>query len=581
MRYFVAFCFGGCALVGCHQQADAVRRIGDAYWQDRLERFPTFATQIGDHRFDDRLDDLSESAVNRWSDTQRAYLRRLDRIDADKLDPRSRLSLRILRRQLADSLLLSSCRLYLMPLNHQSGPHVQFPLLLVSQPFDTERDYAHYVARLNAFPTQVDQVIANCRAGMKQRMVPPRIIIEKVVGQLKVHIDSVDNSEFVKPLTRMPDAFSAVRRAAITRAVRDAVARDVIPAYRRLLRFVETEYLPACRETIGIGALDGGDAIYDKLARIHTTTDMSVDAIHTTGLREIERIRGEMLDVARQMGFDGGVDAFIEHMRNDPRYKFRSREALLDTFRGILARTVRQVPRLFGRLPKAPCEVKEIEAYRAASAAAAYAWPPPADGSHPGYFYVNTYRATERPTYTAESLTYHESYPGHHLQLTLAQENENIPAFRRYGDFTAYVEGWGLYAEGLGAELGGYQDPASRFGRLSYDAWRAARLVVDTGIHRYGWSRQRAIDYMRHNTGLSQVNIESEIDRYIAWPGQALAYKIGELTIKGIRRDAETRLGDAFDVRAFHDALLADGAMPLSILKSRMTEWIDRQAAHP
>jgi len=566
-------------VAGCAPQAVQVDRIGEAFWEDRLDRYPTYATQIGDHRNDDRLADMSADAVKDWTGAQRKYLKRLERIDADKLDAESRLSWSILKRQLEDNLLAASCELYLMPLSHQSGPQLEFPLLLVSHPFKTYDDYQDYVSRLRAFGPLVDQTIANCVEGKRRGMLPPRIIIEKVVPQLRAHIGDVGDSEFVKPLDDLPYGFTAKQRNAVTRDVRRAVEESVIPAYERLLAFVELEYLPMCRESVGIGALAGGDELYDKLARVHTTTDMTVDEIHQTGLKEIQRIRGEMRSVAREMGFDGDVEAFIEHMRTEPKFKAKSGESLLAGFRDILARTVAQMPKLFGRLPEAQCEVKEIEAYRAASAAAAYAWPPPADGSHPGYFYVNTHRATERPTYTMEALTYHESYPGHHLQLTLDQENESIPIYRRYGAFTAYIEGWGLYSESLGAEIGGYQDPASRFGRLTYDAWRAARLVVDTGIHRYGWSRQKAIDYMKRNTGLSEVNIESEVDRYIAWPGQALAYKIGELTIQRIRRDAEARLAERFDIRAFHDELLSRGAMPLSILESRMTGWIDQRVS--
>lgn len=562
---------------GCASQAVQVDRIGEAYWEDRLERYPTYATQIGDHRYDDQLADMSADAVKGWTSAQRKYLKRLERIDADKLDTESRLSRSILKRQLEDNLLAASCELYLMPLSHQSGPQLEFPLLLVSHPFKTVDDYQNYVARLRAFGPQVDQTIANCAEGKHRGMVPPRIIIEKVVPQLRVHIGDVDDSEFVKPLDTLSQSFTAAQREDVTREVKSAVEESVIPAYERLLAFVELEYLPVCRESVGIGALAGGDEMYDMLARVHTTTDMTVDEIHQIGLKEIERIRGEMQSVAREMGFDGDVESFIEYMRSEPKFKAQSGEALLAGFRDILARTVVQMPTLFGRLPKARCEVKEIEAFRAASAAAAYAWPPPSDGSHPGYFYVNTYRATERPTYTMEALTYHESYPGHHFQLTLDQENDAIPIYRRYGDFTAYIEGWGLYSESLGGEIGGYREPASRFGQLTYDAWRAARLVVDTGMHRYGWSRQKAIDYMKRNTGLSEVNIESEVDRYIAWPGQALAYKIGELTIQRVRRDAETRLGDRFDIRAFHDELLSRGGMPLSILESRMNHWTDQK----
>jgi len=427
----------------------------------------------------------------------------------------------------------------------------------------------------------VDQAIANCHEGIRRGVVLPRVIVRKVIPQIRSHLGPVKESEFLKPIRQFPDGMDKQTRAELTAELRKAVQDSVIAAYRKLLTFVENEYVPACRDTVGIWAIPDGDAIYDNLARFHTTTELSVDEIHSIGLREIERIHQAMAAVAKEMGFDGSVEQFIDYMRTAPKFKAASREALLDGFRSILKRTTAQMPRLFNRLPRARCEVKEIEAYRAASAAAAYAYPPPADGSRPGYFYVNTYQATHRPTYTMEALTYHEAYPGHHLQLSLDIENASLPAFRRHGEFTAYVEGWGLYAEGLGSLIGGYRDPPSRFGRLTYDAWRAARLVVDTGIHRYHWSRQKAINYMKANTGLSEVNIESEVDRYIAWPGQALAYKIGELTIRRIRIEAERRLGERFDLRRFHDALLCCGAQPLSILETRMRAWVDAQIAPP
>jgi uncharacterized protein (DUF885 family) len=467
-----------------------------------------------------------------------------------------------------------------MPIKHQGSPHLSFPLMLVYQPFETAEDYRDYIARLRAWPAQVEQTIANCREGVATGYVRSRVIVEKVLPQIQAHlVETPAKSEFYSPVEKFPGSFSEKTRRDLTREIERAIVDAVIPGYRRLNVYVVDEYLPAARTTVGIWDVPDGDAIYDKLIRYHTTTALSADEIHQIGLDEIARIRNEMDKVRVEMGFSGSVDEFITYMTTDPRFKAKSGEELMALARSILDRTEPKLEQLFNRLPRARCGLKEIEAFRAASAPAAYAYPPAADGSRSGYYYVNTHEATKRPTYTMEALTYHEAYPGHLLQIPLDLENESLPMFRRHGSFTAYVEGWALYAEGLGYEIGGYQTPESRFGRLAYDAWRAARLVVDTSMHRKRWTRQQAVDYMKANTGLSELNINSEVDRYIAWPGQALAYKIGELTIRKLRDDAESRLGESFDVREFHDELLAQGAQPLSMLAERMNRWIAARAS--
>ena len=552
------------AICGCGGPRTEVERIGEDYWQASLRRFPSSATYKGDHRYDDRLEDLSQQAAIDWNNAQAGYLARLSSLDDAGLTEADRLNKAILQRQLTDAQEEFRCKNYLKPLSHQSGPHIGFPMLLVSHPFRTERDYRNYVARLDAFPAQVDQLIDCLDKGIAEGHVPPRIIVEKTIPQMAVHIVArPEESVFYAPVGKFPAGISQRKRADLTEAIRTAIATRVVPAYRHLQHYVQGTYLPACRDTVGIWAEPDGDAIYDILARVHTTTDMTPEEIHEVGVKEIARIRGEMEKVKAEMGFAGPLDAFIDHMRTDPSYRAASAEALLAEFRATLDWARPRMTQLFGRLPKAPVEIKEMEAFRAPAAPAAYAYPPPEDGSRPGYFYVNTYKAEERPTYTKEALTFHEALPGHHFQMSLDIENKHLPHFRRYSDFTAYIEGWGLYSESLGAEIGGYADPASRFGRLTFDAWRAARLVVDTGIHRKRWPREQSVAYMRQNTGLSEVDINSEIDRYIAWTGQALAYKIGELVIHRLRHEAELALVDRFDVRAFDDTLLAEGAQPL------------------
>ncbi len=578
LKWSIVLGFAG-MLAGCASPEKQAAAIFDDYWQARLAHSPTWATDIGVNRYNDRLDDLSAAEDKRWSAKRRHFLKRITSIDQSHMSAMDRSNCEIFERQLRDGLLHDECYSQYMPIKHQGSPHLSLPLMLVYQPFDTAQDYRNYISRLEGWPTQVDQVIAHCREGVSKGFVRSRVIIEKVVPQIQSQlVDSPQDSEFYEPIRKFPESFSEEAKRELSEAIETVIAESVLPGYRRLNAYVLDEYLPALRPTVGIWDVPDGDAIYDKLIRYHTTTELSADEIHQIGLDEIARIRGEMDKVRAEMGFVGSVDEFIAYMTTDPKFKAKSGDELMTLAQSILDRTEPKLVKLFNRLPKARCGLKEIESFRAASAPAAYAYPPASDGSRSGYYYVNVYEATKRPTYTMEALTYHEAYPGHLFQIPLDLENPNLPTFRRHASFTAYIEGWALYAEGLGYEIGGYQTPESRFGRLAYDAWRAARLVVDTGMHRKRWTRQQAVDYMKANTGLSELNINSEVDRYISWPGQALAYKIGELTIRKLRDDAETQLGDSFDLREFHDELLSQGAQPLSILKERMNRWIAARA---
>jgi prolyl oligopeptidase len=368
---------------------------------------------------------------------------------------------------------------------------------------------------------------------------------------------------------------SEVDREAVTRDITDAIATAMIPAYAQLMAFIEDDYVHLCRESVGIGAVRSGQMLYESLAYLNTTVRTKPDDIHETGLSEVARIREAMAKVQKEIGFEGSLDDFLKHMRSDPKYRFTSREELISAADAILQRAKKDMPKLFNKLPKADCVMKEIESFRAPAAPVGYYNPTPEDGSRPGYYYINTHKPEERLRFTLEALSYHEAVPGHHLQMALDQENKNLPRFRRYGSYTAYIEGWALYTEKLGYEIGGYATPQDRFGQLTFEMWRACRLVVDTGMHYKGWTRLQAIDFMAKNTSLALVDIENEIDRYISWPGQALGYKIGELRILQLRKEAEEKLGPKFDLRAFHDALLAGGAMPIDILEKRMREWIN------
>ncbi len=544
-----------------------------------MERYPTWATETGDYRFNDRLTDLSEAARLRWNEALGRFLREVRALPAADLSPDDRLTRDLLERVISDALREHAAlhRDYL-PLEPLDGPHLKFPLILVSQPFRNAKDYNDYTARLRAFPKQTDDLITNLRKGRSLKLVAPKVTTQKVLPQIRLHIiDDPTQSEFYKPV-RIADALSEPERKQIAQDIEEAIRGGVVPAYRKLLEFVEKEYLPACRETVGIGAVSGGDKIYEELAGISATYPVKPEEVHQIGLSEVERIRGEMARIQKEVGFTGSLDEFLEHMRTDRKYRFNSDTELVAAADVILQRTKPLMTKLFTRLPKADVVMKEIEAFRAPASPVAYYNPTPEDGSRPGYYYINTYAPQERLRFTLEALSYHEAIPGHHFQMALDQENKALPKFRRYASFTAYVEGWALYTEKLGYEIGGYQDPYSRFGQLTFEMWRACRLVVDTGMHAKGWTRDQAIEFMARNSSLARVDIENEIDRYISWPGQAIAYKLGELRILDMRREAEKKLGDKFDLRAFHDALLAGGAMPIDILESRMQDWITKNA---
>ena len=557
-------------------QADSgLRDLAEQYWEAYLQRYPSFATSIGDYRYNDRLDDLSADGARQWQARVQDLKQRLRRIQPGRLCQEDRLTLDLLDQTFAFELLRVAAEDRLTPLEPLHGPHLRLPLLLLSQPFRNVRDYRDYIARLRAFPPQVDQIIINLRHGSALGDTSPRIIIEKVIPQVCAHlVADVTESVFYRTPIAQASVLSREDRRAVVDDLADAISGEVIPAYWQLLAFVEDQYLPTCRTTVGLSALPKGDRCYAALAFLHTTLRTSPQRIHEIGLEEVARIREEMTRVKTLIGFEGSLGEFLEHLRSDPKYRAGSAEELLQTYQAILDRTKPLMSRLFNRLPQADCVMKELESYRVASAPMAYYNAAPKDGSRSGYFYINTYAPRARVLFCAEALTYHEAIPGHHLQFSLARENKDLPKFRRYARITAYEEGWALYAEGLGKEIGGYQDPYQEFGRLNFQMWRACRLVVDTGIHLMGWTRARAIDYLLSNTALPRLDLEAEVDRYIVWPGQALGYKLGELKIRAIREKAERELGARFDLRAFHDEILSGGPVPLTVLEQIMDRWI-------
>ena len=560
------------------QQNLELHKYAQEYWDARMEHFPLEATALGDHRFNDKLQDVSDMGRSGWRGRLGGLLLNVRAIDAAGLSSDDRLTRELLIRELEREQSALDCHLHLLVLNPLDGPQVELPLILVSQPFRNAADYADCARRLGAFRTQVGDHIRNVHMAMSRGWVAPRAVVDLAASQMRaLNVRRPEDSPFYEPLRDL-EHLTPEDRPEVIKRVTDAIRESVLPAYDQLSSYVDNQYLPRCVKTEGVGSWSDGDKAYARMIRLHTTTDMSADEVHRLGLSEVARIRGEMEKVKKEMAFAGSLDEFIRHMRKSEEQRFKSAAELYQAAERILDRAKPKMRKLFVRVPRADCVMKEIEALRAAAAPSGYYNPPPEDGSRPAYYYINTYAPTERPRFTLEALTYHEAVPGHHLQIALHQESEDLPMFRRHAKFTAFVEGWALYAEKLGYEIGGYDDAASRYGQLTFEMWRACRLVVDTGIHAQGWSREKATEYMKQNTSLAEHDIEAEVDRYFAWPGQALAYKIGELKIVALRKEAEAKLADRFDLRAFHDAVLSAGPMPLDLLEERVRGWIAAEA---
>ncbi|MBN8798012.1 MAG: DUF885 family protein, partial [Stenotrophomonas nitritireducens] len=463
---------------------------------------------------------------------------------------------------------------WMMPVN-QMGSIVSYSVMFGSgqgaQPFKTVKDYDDWLKRAARIPVLLDTEIANMREGMKAGVVQPRVLMEKVVPQFDAILAAkAEDSQFWGPVKSMPADFPAADKERLTAAFRTLIDEQLMPAIRKERDFIANEYLPATRDSVGLDALPDGKAWYAFNARQSTTTTQTPEQIHEIGLKEVERIQGEMRKVMEQVGFKGSLQDFFRFMQHDKQFEFKSEEALLAHYRGLEKTIEANVPKLFSLTPKAGFEIRPVEAFRAQSAAGGEYTSPSEDGSRPGIFYVNTYDLPTRKTWDAEDLFLHEAIPGHHFQIALQQELQGVPAFRRFGGQTAFIEGWGLYAESLGKDLGVYTDPYSYFGRLQGELWRAVRLVVDTGLHAKGWSRQQVLDYMFANSSVSEPDAVAEAERYIAWPGQALAYKTGELKIQELRRRAEQKLGGKFDIRQFHAEVLKDGSVPLDVLEEKV-----------
>jgi len=555
-----------------------LNQLYDDYWEFTLKEYPLSATYLGDHRYDGLLEDASADAFHRRVAQSKKYLDRLRSIKKPSSKP-DQLNYELFERELKDNLEAAKFRPYLTPMTQQSGLQIDIPELVTYHPFGSLSDFENFSSRLRAFPRLVDQVIQSMRTGIRARIVLAKVTAEKIIPQLEANgVQDPKKLDLYKSVENIPPGIASRDALRVRSNIEEAIRQSVVPAFEKLLAFFKEEYLPACRSDVGVWSLPDGNERYSYTVRHYTTTNLSPNEIHDLGLRELLRIHAEMRAIVDRIGFKGSLQDFISSLRKDRSLYNTSAAELLAGFKKILQQMEEKLPSLFGRLPKAKYGFREIETFRAEAAPDAYYYRPPEDGSRPAYFYVNTFRPEQRPKYTMEVLAYHEAVPGHHLQLAIQQELTDLPKFRRHGGYTAFIEGWGLYSEELPKLVGFYNDALSDFGRLSFDAWRAARLVVDTGIHHKRWTRERAIQFFLENTALSELNIASEVERYIAWPGQALAYKIGQLKISELRARAEKTLGPRFDIRKFHDELLGDGALALDVLENKMQSWIDRES---
>ena len=560
-------------------QATLLNELFDDAWERTMRESPEWASRLGDRRYNRLWGDLSLEAFERSHQADRQVLERLDTVDVESLSAEDQLNYRLFRREYEIRVAAYPYGWHLIPLTQRGGIQ-DAGSLADSLRFDRPADYEDWLARMRAFPTTVGQTIALMREGMRRGLVHPRVIMERVPSQIaKQIVEDPRRQLFFKPFREMAESIDADEQTKLQAEAQAVVQEEILPAYRRFQTFFNDEYLPACYDKVGVWQAPNGGELYELRCRQFTTTDLSARQIHETGLKEVARIRAAMEAIVKEVKFDGSFAEFLDHLRTDPQFYFDNGDDLLQAYLTVSKRIDPQLVKLFKRLPRMPYGVEPIPDYIAPDTTTAYYRPPAADGSRAGTYFVNLYRPEVRPKYEMEALSLHEAVPGHHLQIALAQELEGLPPFRRYGGYTAFVEGWALYAESLGEDLGLYQDPYSRFGQLTYEMWRAVRLVVDTGMHDMQWTRQQAIDFFAEHTAKTLHDIENEVDRYIAWPGQALAYKIGELKIQELRRRSEDRLGDRFDVREFHDVILRQGAVPLDVLEELVDDWLDEQAA--
>jgi uncharacterized protein (DUF885 family) len=540
--------------------------------------YPEFATYLGDPRGQDRWSDQSEAAVRQREQDIKTLVAALENIDRESLSATEQVNYDLLYDGRIRDIEGQQFPSDFMPVNQMGGVQQDIAqMMAISRPKNAE-DYANMVARLEKTPQVVDQTIAWMRKGMAAGVTPPAITLRDVPQQIRNQlVDEASQSPLLAAFQKFPANVDSLQQDSLKKQAEAAFSEKIAPAFEKLLAFVENEYLPAARTSIAMRDLPNGEAWYAYNVKQRTTTDLTPEQIHQIGLSEVKRIRDEMDKVIESTGFEGSFEDFLVFLRTDPQFYHTTKEGLLREYRDIAKRADPELMKLFGKLPRTPYGVIPVPSYAEKSQTTAYYQPGSVAAGRPGNFFANTYALDTRPRWEMEALTLHEAVPGHHLQLALQDELEDVPWFRRVGGYTAFVEGWGLYSESLGVEMGFYQDPYSKFGQLTYEMWRAIRLVVDTGMHHLGWSRQRAIDYFMQNAGKQEHDVIVEVDRYIVWPGQALAYKIGELKIKELRAWASNELGDDFDIRGFHDEVLGKGSLPLSVLEANIKTWVKGQ----
>ncbi len=546
-------------------------------WELDMQDNPVWASMLGDRRFNRAWGELSAASFERRRMANAAILKRLDSIDQESLSPQDQINFLLFDQAYESRMAEAEHPTHLMPISQRGGiqtlDEIGDRLRL-----ETVQDFDDWLARLTQIDQLMQQTIALMKEGMASGYVPPKITMSRVPGQIaKQLVSTAEESLFFKPFEILPNSIAPAQQARLQSEARSIITETVIPAYQTLEKFFNEEYLPACRDSIGASDLPNGAAFYEYRVRRYTTTDMTPEEVHQVGLTEVQRIRNEMMAVKAAVGFEGSLDAFFNFLRTDPQFYFEDPEDLLRAYEAQAKRIDPELVRLFTKLPRMPYGIKVIPEAVAPDTTTAYYTRPAADGSRAGYYWVNLYNPASRPKFEIPVLTVHEAMPGHHLQIALQQELESLPNFRRYSGFTVFTEGWGLYSERLGYDIGLYQDPYDQFGQLSYDMWRAVRLVVDTGMHYKGWSRDEAIAYFERNAPRKKLDIINEIDRYISWPGQALAYKIGQLKMLALRDKASSQLGDRFDLKRFHDRMLSQGAIPLSLLEITMDQWIESE----
>ena len=556
----------------------AFHALIDEAWETDMRDDPLKASYLGDRRYESQWPDASLGAIARRYDTNVATLARLQRIDRATLSTQDQLSYDLFAWEYKTRVGAYPFKPFLYDVRPRDGLQTLSELAELV-PFSTVADYEHWIARLKTIDRYLAQNQSLLELGIREKRTQPRVVMERVLPQLAELIKpGAESNPFYAPFKRIPESFAAAQRARLQAEGKAAIEGVVIPAYARFEKFFRERYVPASRATDGIWDTPDGLAFYQERARFHTTTNLTPDEIHQIGLKEVARIRAEMDAVIREVGFKGTFSEFLEFLRTDPQFYYKTPDELFRAYAVLAKQIDPELVKLFRRLPRTPYGVRPIPATSAPNTTTAYYQGPAADGSRAGYYYVNLYRPEVRPKYEMEVLTLHEAVPGHHLQVALAQEQTDLPLFRRNAEHTAYVEGWALYTESLGDQLGLYKDPYSRFGRLTYDMWRAVRLVVDTGIHAKHWTRQQAIDYFKANAAKTEADIINEVDRYISWPGQALAYKVGQLRILQLRTEAERQLGPKFDIRDFHEVVLSNGAVPLEVLEHEVRDWVAHTA---